>query len=62
MLSDDTSFMNFQLRTTEQHCVEIWVTFWRWLTFQVNEINMVLFIIDLDVIGNVFADYATTCG
>ena len=32
MLSDDTSFMNFQLCTTEQHCVEVWVTFWRWLT------------------------------
>ena len=58
MLSDDTSFMNFQSRTTEQHCVEIWVTFWKWLTW----FNMVLFIIDLGVIGNVFADYATTCG
>ena len=39
MLSDDTSFMNFQLCTTEQHCVEIWVTFWRWLTRIYNKIN-----------------------
>ena len=31
--------MNFQLRTTEQHCVEIWVTFWRWLTLICNKIN-----------------------
>ena len=61
MLCHDTSFMNLQSRTTEHHCVEIWVTLWRWLTFQVNEINMILFILDLGVIGNVFADYANTC-